>query len=130
MLEPELKGCRILIVEDEFIVASSLEMLLQTAGARIVGLAPCVDEALSVIESGVTIDIATVDMNLRGESAAPIADALAVRTVPFVFMTGADDNPLFLRYPHVPRCAKPTDFVRFIDVLLGELRERSQSSSD
>lgn len=130
MLEPELKGCRILIVEDEFIVASSLEMLLRTAGAQIVGLAPCVEQALSVIESGVTIDIATVDMNLRGESAAPIVDALATRTVPFVFMTGAHDHPLFARYPHVPRCAKPTDFVRFIDVLLGELRARNQTSCD
>lgn len=124
MLEPELQDCRILIVEDEYIVAHSLEMLLRTAGAEIVGLVPSVEEALSVVKSGVRIDIATVDMNLRGQSAAPIVDALAERAVPFVFMTGADDNPLFSRYPDVPRCAKPTDFVRFIDVLLDALRAR------
>ena len=126
MSDAELQGCRILIVEDEFIVANSLEMLLRTAGAEIVGLVACIEEALSLIESGAQIDIATVDMNLRGKSAGPIADALAARDVPFVFMTGADDNPLFARYPHVPRCTKPTDFLQFIEVLRGELRHRAK----
>lgn len=126
MLDAELAGCRVLIVEDEFIVADSLEMLLRTAGAEIVGTVPCIEEALSLIESGSKIDIATLDMNLRGRSAAPIADALAARAVPFVFMTGADENPLFARYPDVPRCTKPTDFARFIEVLRAELRARAR----
>ena len=83
----DLAGRRILIVEDEFLLAMELETLVEGGGCTAVGLASSVGQALALID-GEPPDVALLDVNLKGERATPIAAALMARGVPFVLITG------------------------------------------
>ena len=77
-------------------------------GAEVVGLAGSVRDALDLVEAkGDRLDGAVLDINLRGERVYPVADALAARGVPFVFLTGYDARVIPDAYAGVPRCEKP-----------------------
>src|SRR6516164_2815923 len=80
---------RVLVVEDEYLVAMDMSAYLEAAGAHVVGPASNVNAALEVLER-TELDGAILDVNLRGEMAYPIADALTARGIPFVFTTGYD----------------------------------------
>jgi DNA-binding NtrC family response regulator len=100
---------RILVVEDELLVGTDLVMLLEDLGYRPDGPHPSVREALVAIEN-FDPEIAILDINLGGgETSLPIAEALAARDTPFVFLTGysrlhASGNPLT---EDAPRMKKP-----------------------
>ena len=81
-----LKGARVLIVEDAVLLALELETGLAEAGAWIIGPAYELDEAMAMLDQ--RIDAAVLDANLNGHSVIPVAEALAARQVPFVFATG------------------------------------------
>ena len=81
-----LKGARVLIVEDAVLLALELETGLAEAGARIIGPAYELEEALALLDH--EIDAAVLDANLNGRSVIPVAEALAARKIPFVFPTG------------------------------------------
>ena len=90
-----LQGMRVLIVEDEALIAMQLEDELTDAGAEVVGPVASVDEALALIETAYGdggLSAAVLDMNLQGETVLPVADRLAVLRVPFVFTTGYADG--------------------------------------
>lgn len=93
-LATTLAGHRILIVEDEGLLALDMEFALIDAGATVLGPVIQVDDGLTLLTAEPDIDAAILDLDLRGQSAYPIADALRERDVPFVFHTGqggADD---------------------------------------
>ena len=73
-----LTGRRVLVVEDEALVAMLVEDALLDAGAAVVGPAATVTEALSLLTKE-TPDVAVLDLNLAGETSTPVADALALR---------------------------------------------------
>jgi len=103
-----LSGNRVLVVEDDALLAISLADELVAEGATVVGPAATVADALEVIAS-TELDGAVVDINLGGKAAFPVADALADRHIPFVFATGyliADYIPA--RHANVRRFEKPT----------------------
>ena len=103
-----LSGKRVLIVEDDNILAMNLADEIAAQGATAIGPAASVADALDVIASS-ELDGAIVDINLGGKAAFPVADALADRHVPFVFATGyliADYIPA--RHSNVRRFEKPT----------------------
>ena len=82
---------RILVVEDEAIVAMAIEDDLLNEGARIMGPVGSVDEALRLIEEAAAdggLSAAVLDLNLDGASVSPVADRLAGLGVPFLFATG------------------------------------------
>ena len=81
-----LRGARVLIVEDAVLLALELETGLSEAGAEIVGPAYELEEAMALLDR--PIDAAVLDANLNGRSVTPVAEALAARGVPFVFATG------------------------------------------
>jgi two-component sensor histidine kinase len=83
---PDIRGVRVLIVEDAVLLALELESGLTEAGARVVGTAADLDEAAAML--GLDFDAAVLDANLNGRSVTPIAEALAGRGVPFIFATG------------------------------------------
>lgn len=83
----DLAGLRILIVEDEFLLAMELEMLLQRRGCMVLGPVSSVAQALAALD-GEPPDLALLDVNLKGERATPVAAALQARGVPFVLITG------------------------------------------
>jgi DNA-binding NtrC family response regulator len=103
-----LDGVRVLLVEDEYYIADDLRRHLEDAGARVIGPAPNIERALSAIDSE-PLDFAVLDLNLHGESAAPVADRLTERAIPFVLATGYGSGSVPDRHRSVPRCEKPFD---------------------
>ena len=89
-----LCGCRVLVVEDEVLVAWMLEEMLAELECMVVGPAVRVSQALAMVGTE-AIDLAILDVNLNGEKSYAVADALAARRVPFVFSTdyAADSMP-------------------------------------
>ena len=99
---------RILIVEDETLLAMELEELLQGAGYSVIG--PFADLAQATRAAhDEAIDIAVLDINLNGEMVYPLADDLSARGIPFVFTTGYNASNLPERFRGAPRVAKPYD---------------------
>lgn len=82
-----LSGKRILVVEDEFIVAAMIGDILEDEGAEVVGPAGTLGEGLE-LGSVETLDAAVLDWNLGGEPGDPVARLLRERGVPFVIATG------------------------------------------
>ena len=98
---------RILVVEDEPLIAMMLEDFLEVLDKQIAGTADSVDAALTLIDAG-GIDAAILDVNLRGgEKSGPIADALAARSIPFVFATGGSADSELGAHSDRPRLQKP-----------------------
>ena len=118
MASSALRDRRILIVEDEYLVAMSLAEALQDAGSIVLGPVPSVDKAIKTIELEPHIDGAVVDVNLGGMLAYPVADLLIARKIPFVFTSGYEDNLLRDRYSRVKNCAKPYLFTAMEDALV------------
>ena len=83
-----LAECRVLLAEDEFVIAQSLSLALQDAGATILGPAATTEQALRLLERTDRVDAAVLDVNLRGDTVYAVADALLARAVPFIFTTG------------------------------------------
>lgn len=103
---------RILIVEDEPLIAMMLEDFLDVLDQRVAGSADSVDAALALIDDGGSdgngIDAAILDVNLRGgEKSAPVADRLAERGIPFVFATGGSADSDLGIHSDRPKLHKP-----------------------
>jgi ActR/RegA family two-component response regulator len=122
MAEPRadaLRGRRLLVVEDEYLIAAALERALEDRGAEVVGPAGSVEGALRLVEAeGDRLDGAVLDINLRDERVYPVADALAARGVPFVFLTGYDAQVIPDTYAGVPRSEKPVSTALLARTLL------------
>jgi DNA-binding response OmpR family regulator len=112
----ELSGQRVLIVEDEFLIASYLEDALREVGAEIVGPATTLQEALLLVSTKGP-DCAVLDINLNGDMVFPVANELAERGVPFVFLTGYTAEFIPARYVKVPRYEKPFKHTVLIQAL-------------
>ena len=81
-------GKRILVVEDEMVVAMLIEDILTDAGATVVGPAARVARALDLLGEEAVVDAALLDVNLAGEMTTPVAEELRRRGIPFAFATG------------------------------------------
>lgn len=84
---PWLKGKRILVVEDEALIAVMVEDMLMDMGSDVVGPAATIEAALALARAE-AIDAAILDVNVRGERIDPVADVLMARGVPVLFATG------------------------------------------
>lgn len=84
---PWLKGKRILVVEDEALIAVMVEDMLRDLGSDVVGPAATIEAALALVGTEV-IDAAILDVNVRGERIDPVAEALFARGIPVLFATG------------------------------------------
>jgi len=103
-----IKGRRVLVVEDEYLVAETINAMLEDAGAIVVGPFGWCDDALAYIEGhDAAFDIALLDVNLHGQTSYAIADALVARGIGFVFTTGYASGVLSEAYRAYPRCEKP-----------------------
>lgn len=116
MSEQSLAGLRVFIVEDEYMLVQDLSMDLVNLGARIVGPAGTLAEAMR-LAAETAIDVAVLDVNLQGKMVFPVADLLMARSVPFLFATGYDGSIVPGRFHHVMRCEKPFDLACITQVL-------------
>jgi CheY-like chemotaxis protein len=112
-----LDGLRVLIVEDELVVALELENLLQRLGCAVLAAAPTMQRALRAAERQHP-DVAVLDVNLHGELVTPVAEALRELGIPFVLVTGYGRE----RLPdgvlqEVPYVRKPVDCRRIANAL-------------
>ena len=106
MTNVSLAGVRVLVVEDEMMVAMLLEDMLSDIGCTPVGPAGRMESALRLIEQA-GFDIAILDVNLNGVETYPIADALAARAIPFVFASGYSADALRKEYRRILCLQKP-----------------------
>ncbi len=82
-----LTAKRVLVVEDEMLIALEIENELTNAGCTVIGPARRLEAAMAFAH-GVELDAAVLDVSLAGHFVWPVAEALASRKVPFVFLTG------------------------------------------
>jgi CheY-like chemotaxis protein len=106
---PTLAGRRILVVEDEYVLAADVAQALEELGAVVVGPAATAERALALVAGEDRLDGAVLDIDLGGERAYSVADALVARGVPFVFATGYDHWVVPAAHAQAPRCEKPVD---------------------
>ncbi|MBS0248862.1 MAG: response regulator [Proteobacteria bacterium] len=97
---------RILVVEDEFLIRTLLEDMLADLGHEIAASAATVDEARTCAVAG-GFDLAILDVNLEGEEIFPVAEILAERNLPFIFVTGYGAAALPDQFRGRPTLQKP-----------------------
>ena len=101
-----LAGKTILVVEDEYFIASDLKRALEREQATVLGPVPDLDGGLALAGRD-EVDAAILDVTLRQATSYPIADALDARQVPYLFLTGYDGWALPAQCRTAPRVAKP-----------------------
>ena len=114
-----LQGRRILVVEDDYVLAEDLRRELEALGAEVQGPVPSTDDALHVLKTGLQPDAVLLDLNLGGEIAFPVAEALQERGILFAFTTGYEAWTIPGAYAHIPRFDKPVELQRLVRWLLG-----------
>ena len=97
---------RVLVVEDEILVALLLEEMLESLGHEVIGPVATLEKAV-VAATEAAPDLAILDVNLRGRETYPVADILRARQVPFIFATGYSANRLPPPYDSGPVLQKP-----------------------
>src|SRR6266571_1838098 len=104
--QPATQAKRILVVEDELMIRMLLEDMLGELGYTVAAEAARIDEALEAARTA-EFDVAILDVNLNGQTIAPVAEALAARGTPFVFATGYGERGLPEAYRDRPTLKKP-----------------------
>ena len=107
---------RVLVVEDEGLVAMTVEDLLEDLGCEVAFSAGAVAQALQWLGDGGAPDAALLDVNLGGEFVFPVAEILAARGTPFAFTTGYGETP-DPRFSGAPLIGKPIRRERLEEVL-------------
>ena len=114
---PRTSGLRVLLVEDEIMVALLLEEMLAELGHTVVGPVARLERALEMTQRE-PFDVAILDVNINGSEVYPVAEALAARDIPFAFVTGYGGKGKGLRTSY---CDRPTLQKPFRRRDLGEL---------
>jgi len=101
---------RVLVAEDDYLLAMDVASALQRAGALVVGPAATLDEALAIISDPLICDAAVLDISLVGEMVFPAADILADRSIGLVFYSGYDGIVVPERFRDAARVSKACGF--------------------
>jgi CheY-like chemotaxis protein len=110
-----LQGCRVLVIEDDFLIAELVLDLLEAAGASVAGPIGTVGEAMCFIEThGRSVDHVILDLDLHGKKTYPIASRLVALKIPFIFVSGYSRESIETPYRRFPHCEKP---IRAADLL-------------
>ena len=105
-----LSGKRVLVVEDEFLIALDIQRMLEGEGVKTVLTASRVAQALDLFLSGGPFDAAVLDLRLDRETSTPVAERLHAAGVPFVFLTGGQaTDDIIQRFKSAPVVGKPFD---------------------
>ncbi len=120
MTNPLLAGKRVLVVEDEFLLAMMMEDLLLDEGCIVIGPFARVQDAL-VAAKNEDIDLAVLDVNVAEEKVFPVATQLEARGVPFILLTGYGQKAVPDDCPHWEAHDKPYDPQTLINVLAAKV---------
>lgn len=125
MADVSIRGCTVLVIENEFMIAEDLSISLVDAGAIVLGPVSSVPAALALLAAEPDVHGAVLDINLNGQMVFPVADALAKRQIPFVFATGYDQNFVPRAYAGVLRFQKPVDTTKILRAIGRQIRSRA-----
>jgi CheY-like chemotaxis protein len=100
--------CRVLVVEDEALIAMLVEDMIHDSGGEMVGSAGNLTDAVDLARTA-QADVALLDLDLKGTLAYPAADVLRGRGVPLVFTSGYGSGALIQRFRDCPILDKPFD---------------------
>lgn len=120
-----IRNKRILILEDEYLIACEIAMSVADAGAIAIG--PCANCAAAdaLLDAG-PVDAAILDIGLRdGTDVYPLADRLTLMNVPFVFFSGMTAHNVARRFGPVPFITKPCSPMTVLEALDSMLQNRS-----
>jgi len=102
-----LEGARVLVVDDEFLIAAQLEADLTAAGAEVVGPSQTLQEA-SDFAARERLTAAILDIQIGHDSIGPVARLLSARSIPFIFYTGqVHTDPIRTQWPKCKVLSKP-----------------------
>jgi CheY-like chemotaxis protein len=107
---------RVLILDDEPLIAMLLHDWLEELGYEAIGPANTVAQALAFVESD-RLDAAILDVSLHKTDCYPVADVLKARNIPFAFGTGRDEQLIALRHAGTPILTKPYDLSALQEVM-------------
>lgn len=124
---PRFDGLRVLVVEDEYLVALLLEEDLRSAGCTIAGPHTSLSAA-NAAARGEPVGLAILDVNLNGEMVYPLAEELADRGVPLVFLSGYDIGHFPERFKTTPRVGKPHDRAALLREIARALDRKKNSA--
>jgi CheY-like chemotaxis protein len=109
---------RILVVEDDYMLAHDLQRELEKLGVLVIGPVSSVGLALRLLDAMPVLDGAILDIELRGEKSYPVADVLRERAIPFVFTSGYEGSLVLSAYQDVPRLEKPANPQTVVQAIL------------
>ena len=117
MTAARLRDRAILIVEDEFLIALEASEILEGCGARIIGPAYRIQEALALIQAS-QVDMALIDVNLHGELSEPVVSALRAKGIPIALTTGYGRKlPFPFEGPVLPKPYSPDELIALMGAL-------------
>jgi two-component SAPR family response regulator len=118
MTTPTLNGTRMLIVEDNFVVADALRFMLTGYDGVVTAIVPSRELALASLAID-PVDVVILDINLNGTSVVPLAEHLRRLGIPFVFLSGYCDEELLPEHLRAhPRLDKPVEAERLVRAML------------
>lgn len=120
-MRDQLKGKRILVVEDDYFIAADLTRALERDEMVVIGPVASVDDANETLSTQAP-DAAILDIHLGSRTSYPLADRLIGEQVPVLFVTGYDDWHLPEPYVSQPRLTKPAGDRELISALRGMIR--------
>jgi DNA-binding response OmpR family regulator len=124
----QLSGLRVLVVEDEILVAMLVEDYLTDCGSIVVGPAATVRQALSMVGTE-QLDAVVMDVNIAGEKVFPVAEELELRKIPFLIVSGYGQSAVPANRPTWRVCAKPfkgEDMLAMLRTQITESRTRAR----
>jgi DNA-binding response OmpR family regulator len=123
----DLARRKILVVEDNPLIAWDLEVILRRAGCTVVGPCGTISTAFEVCRTD--LDAALLDLSVDGEMIAPLADALSEANVPIIFVTGCSARAVPVRHQRHPVVIKPFQAKDILAVLASTVADRSAIGS-
>ena len=120
MMAGTLAGMRVMVVEDELLVAMLIEEMLIDEGCTIVGPFSNLADALRAAAE-VMVDVAVLDVNLRGEKVYPVATLLAQRGIPFLLLSGYGNDAIPYDHPDWRAFSKPFQAAELVNVLARQI---------
>lgn len=111
-----LSGRRVLIVEDQYLIADDMRQAIESLGGAVIGPAPSIDAALEMLAAG-EVDLALLDVNIAGDPVYRLADMLMAKGTPFIFATGYSRAATPSAYAAAPHLEKPVTAQAICDCL-------------
>jgi DNA-binding response OmpR family regulator len=123
--EPDLRGLRVLIVEDEYFIATHIARALQGAGADVMGPSPTEKAACAQLKDE-RPDAVVLDINLGSGPSFKLAKTLKGQGIPFVFLTGYGEDVIPEEFKDIDRLEKPIQ-LRHIVSAISKLQTQGQA---